>query len=568
MTSTFLTARYWVSLYPSTPSPESHTLSVGHSFTIHISSHAIVFIIYHIMSSLRDQVLSHYRHAANTIASTIYNPPTPASNPPQSSIPPDLDPRAQALQALLHRQAILLLKLDSTAQNDNTKTPDIDQRLLQQRLSDLASICMTAFYAYRFDLLPHHWRWMYTDTLILMSHYKVVQSIRRARFSEDMLLDGVVEDLDRALIVAGGAGEALGRTWIEKTLDLLERFSKEEEEEAARTKLPRNHKQGLLLLQQDSRFSTAEPYGRPTLSPEKTCPRYENWTLDRFERYMNEDSQGKPKPIVFTDLIGDWPAFEDRPWRSAEYLLERTFGGRRLVPVEVGRSYVDEGWRQELISFKAFLKRYIDPTLFPSSEDEDDNKLGNNPTKEASKRIGYLAQHNLFQQIPALRNDIQVPDFCWADVPPHPTEPSKQNQPRLEVPQLNAWFGPARTITPLHTDGYHNLLCQVVGTKYVRLYAPEETKWLRPRGTEHGVDMSNTSELDIGVLEGWDEEEEEDDGRGAAAAVEWESVRRELEGVPYWETVLRPGDTLVIPIGWWHYVRSLSISFSVSFWWN
>lgn len=477
------------------------------------------------MSSFRDQILSQFRHAATTIASTTYTSPTPTtSNLPTS------DPKAQALHLLLRRQASLLLKLDSPSPKDDIN--EIDQRLLGQRLSDLASTCMTAFYAYRFDLLPYHWRWLYTDTLILTSYFRIVQ--RRDGFSEDVL-DEVVEDLDRALIVAGGAGEALGRAWIEKMLDLLE--------DAARRESPRTSKQGL-----NDRFSSAEPYGRPALSPEKTCPRYENWTLERFERYMNDESLGKPKPIVFRDLIGDWPALDDRPWNSAGYLLERTLGGRRLVPVEVGRSYVDEGWKQELIPFKDFLREYIDPTLFSSGDDVDELRRVN--------RVGYLAQHDLFHQIPSLRNDIQVPDFCWADVPPHPTDPSK-NKPRLEIPQLNAWFGPARTITPLHTDGYHNLLCQVVGTKYVRLYAPEETRWLRPRGVEHGVDMSNTSELDVGVLEGWDE-----DGG------EWESVRRELKGVPYWETVLGPGDTLVIPIGWWHYVRSLSISFSVSFWWN
>lgn len=85
---------------------------------------------------------------------------------------------------------------------------------------------------------------------------------------------------------------------------------------------------------------------------------------------------------------------------------------------------------------------------------------------------------------------------------------------------------------------------------------------MRPRSPEHGVNMSNTSGLDVGVLEGWDERPE---------GVSGEDVRRmkeELGGVEYWECVLEPGDTLVIPIGWWHYVRSLSVSFSVSFWWN
>jgi len=32
-------------------------------------------------------------------------------------------------------------------------------------------------------------------------------------------------------------------------------------------------------------------------------------------------------------------------------------------------------------------------------------------------------------------------------------------------------------------------------------------------------------------------------------------------------TILGPGDTLYIPPGVWHYVRSLEESFSVSYWW-
>ncbi|CAP70263.1 uncharacterized protein PODANS_3_3460, partial [Podospora anserina S mat+] len=36
----------------------------------------------------------------------------------------------------------------------------------------------------------------------------------------------------------------------------------------------------------------------------------------------------------------------------------------------------------------------------------------------------------------------------------------------------------------------------------------------------------------------------------------------------YVDCILEPGETLYIPVGWWHYVRGLSVSFSVSFWWN
>lgn len=40
---------------------------------------------------------------------------------------------------------------------------------------------------------------------------------------------------------------------------------------------------------------------------------------------------------------------------------------------------------------------------------------------------------------------------------------------------------------------------------------------------------------------------------------------RDLE---FLDCILDEGEMLYIPPKWWHYVRSLSLSFSVSFWWS
>jgi hypothetical protein len=444
----------------------------------------------------------------------------------------DTDPEANAMAQLLARQAHAIVELHKHLVLDDGRCK-VDEDLLKKRTADLISISSSKFYAYRYDLLPAVWRQIYTDACVLESFQILLHPLSTGKDPSEQALDATVERLDRALITAGGGGQ---HEWLEKTLWLLEEAwvaSKQKERPIKRQRHDESPRR---------EFSSRELYGRPTLPPERECPRHSDWTMPQFEDYMNSN-EGEPRPIVFTDVIRDWPALTDRPWRCPEYLLSKTFGGRRLVPVELGRSYVDDGWGQDLIPFHEFLGRYV----------EQDSSTAN--------KTGYLAQHNLFQQIPTLRNDICIPDFCWVDVPPHPTTPSL-NQPLVDVPQLNAWFGPARTITPLHTDGYHNLLCQVVGTKYIRLYPPRATPAMRPRAPEHGVDMSNTSELDVGVLEGWDEKPEDINEE------DLESMRRELRGTEYWECILEPGDTLVIPIGWWHYVRSLSVSFSVSFWWN
>ncbi|GAB0137769.1 hypothetical protein EsDP_00006023 [Epichloe bromicola] len=516
------------------------------------------------MTSARESLLSWYRDATQELVNSA-----PASTDGGQL----LDGEGAAMNHLLRRQAASLLRLhDSVTKKEEKKEEDpdggpvVNTQLLRQRLEDLASISTSKFYAYRYDLVPHHWRQIYTDTLILTTFDDILGSLlapQNTGWLTRRALDGVVEKLDRAIITAGGAG-VLGGAWIEKTVQLLEKLDSdsyvpppppraaktdEEPPPPKRVKVKigppepepepsEEHDAGFLNL-----FPPDEPHGRPALAEDRSCPRHKGWSLAAFETYMSGGASARPpRPVIFTDLASSWPALTDRPWKSRRYLLGRTFRGRRLVPVEVGRSYVDDGWGQEMVPFGEFLSRYVDADA-PAAQ------------------TGYLAQHDLFRQIPALRSDISVPDFCWSPVPGHPTD-EERNRPALEVPQLNAWFGPARTITPLHTDGYHNLLVQVVGTKYVRLYPPW-TEGMRPRGVEDGVDMSNTSALDLGVMEGWDEA-----GEGGVTAEDMRQAKRDLEGTEYWECILGEGDTLLIPMGWWHYVRSLSVSFSVSFWWN
>jgi lysine-specific demethylase 8 len=96
--------------------------------------------------------------------------------------------------------------------------------------------------------------------------------------------------------------------------------------------------------------------------------------------------------------------------------------------------------------------------------------------------IGYLAQHRLFAQIPELLTAVIVPDYCLLV------------SEREEDVDLNFWFGPARTVSPLHTDPRHNLLCQVMGRKFVRLVSPSDND--KVYANEDGL-MTNTSQAGL-----------------------------------------------------------------------
>ncbi|MCJ1381377.1 hypothetical protein MMC17_004487 [Xylographa soralifera] len=358
------------------------------------------------------------------------------------------------------------------------------------------------------------WRRLYTDASIAKAVLAIQAHLSGGEETREgtAWLDDVVRALDMALIMTGAP---LREGMVEDLFSHLEEFMRHDGPRRKRRKI-------------ESSFPVMH-----ARCPEIVFPiDRSKMSLSSFEKHLE-----KSLPIVITEAIEHWPALHERPWSDASYLLDCTLGGRRLVPVELGRSYTDDGWGQTIITFREFMDTY----LLDSNHD----------------KIGYLAQHDLFAQIPSLRHDISVPDFCYTDPPPPQagTPLATKVTPHLEEPLLNAWFGPAGTISPLHTDPYHNILCQVVGQKYIRLYSPSQTKNLYPRGVEDGIDMSNTSQVPVELVE----MQLEDDPEGEFCL---------FGDAPYVETIIREGECLYIPVGWWHYVRSLTVSFSVSFWWN
>ena len=344
-----------------------------------------------------------------------------------------------------------------------------------------------------------HWKdvaisWRYTYTFV--SLLKAVSEYALYKIGGSYTLKEAIATCDMGLLMGAPVLDSV----LTKVVTQLQRLSTAMTESHSSQNIGADTKCSTDILTQLSDV--------PSLTPEYTVDVLECPSL----QYFMEHHVLAAKPVVIAGAMEHWPAMDlkgPRYW-SLDYI--KTTAGCRTVPIEVGSKYTDESWSQTLMTVTDFIDTYIV-----------------NPNKQAG--TGYLAQHQLFDQIPELLADISIPSYCGlgecADV------------------DINAWFGPAGTISPLHQDPKHNFLCQAVGEKYLRLYDIEYTPQLYPHS---GYLLCNTSAVDV--------ESPDLDKHPLFTAA------------PYTECILKPGQMLYLPPKYWHYVRSLSVSFSVSFWWE
>lgn len=208
------------------------------------------------------------------------------------------------------------------------------------------------------------------------------------------------------------------------------------------------------------------------------------------------------RPVIMTDATEGWPA---RRW-TPELLAERLGGAEiEIASQRDGDPKPDRNLdaHREKTTFAEYVRR-----IRAAGETNDLYTVANNKNMD---RPAFRA----------LLDDVVLDETYF--------DPAKQSG------GYSFWLGPAGTVTPLHHDTTNILFHQLYGRKRFILVAPDERALL-----DHG------------------------EGFYSALDPEADPLPDALDGVPLHVCELAPGESLFLPVGWWHHVRALDVSISLS----
>jgi len=220
-----------------------------------------------------------------------------------------------------------------------------------------------------------------------------------------------------------------------------------------------------------------------------------------LERYVRGS-----RPLVLTGVARHWPAL--KRWSPA-YLRERF--GHLQIEIQAERS-ADPNYEVNKLEHRRAMRldQFVDQVT--SGGASNDYYLTAN--NEALRQPGFA---------PLLDDIGPLPDFC----------------DRAELAaRASFWFGPAGTITPLHHDTLMLCHTQIVGRKRWRFISPLQT----PKLYNH-FDVYSPIDLDHPDLERYPL----------------------FRDVTVLEVIVEPGETVFLPLGWWHQVTALDTSLSFSY---
>jgi len=224
------------------------------------------------------------------------------------------------------------------------------------------------------------WRDVYSYGRLLMALWKVIH----------MEFAGAIKDLDLALWMGGPLLDNTIKFLVSCTQQwAYQRQQKQAANESEKLQIVVTSSNTQEKRQLDLNANLYEVQSKrscirvPVVLKEHNVDRVSFPSMETFYR----DYMKLCKPVIITDAMSHWPSLNEHNWNDVEYF--KKVAGLRTVPVEVGKTYLDDQWGQKLMTLNEFIDNFVI-----------------NPRQSDSSDIGYLAQTQLFDQIPELRKDI------------------------------------------------------------------------------------------------------------------------------------------------------------------
>ena len=234
----------------------------------------------------------------------------------------------------------------------------------------------------------------------------------------------------------------------------------------------------------------------------KAVERRSNLSADEFFRSYYSVNL----PVIFQDGLRSAPALAR--W-NPDYLNARC--GNEMVEVMAGRS-TDRNYEinSEHHKTRTRLSEFVD-RVKRAGQTNDFYMVANNRSLDSGVMKALLDEARVLENI---------------------LDPARAQS------RIFLWFGPGGTVTPLHHDAMNILLAQVCGRKTVTLIPSFQTPYVYNH---------------IGVYSAVDCEKPDYN--------KFPLFRKATQ----LKVLLEPGQVLFIPVGWWHHVRSVDVSISLSF---
>ena len=141
---------------------------------------------------------------------------------------------------------------------------------------------------------------------------------------------------------------------------------------------------------------------------------------------------------------------------------------------------------------------------------------------------GYLHQFQILDYYPELEGEVNFPNFYISKY----------------LVNKNIWIGPKGTKSKLHYDSDHNLFIQIYGSKLITLISPEDSENCYPTNKTW---YDGFSPIDV-------------------LNPDYTKYPR-FKKITKYQSLIKDGDMVYIPKGWWHDIRSMEDSISFNLWW-